>query len=87
MCKICTSCESIMNYDPYFEAEVCVKCGKMERKKVKKFKKLWFSRLKELNRKTNFGSNGSSLNMMFNRTMVLQCLDHIRRMGIDQSFK
>ena len=27
MCKICTTCESIMNYDPYFEAEVCVKCG------------------------------------------------------------
>ena len=24
-----------MNYDPYFEAEVCVKCGKIERKKSK----------------------------------------------------
>lgn len=35
MCKICSECESIMNYDPYFEAEVCVKCGKMERKKSK----------------------------------------------------
>ena len=35
MCKICTTCESIMNYDPYFEAEVCVKCGKIERKKSK----------------------------------------------------
>lgn len=32
MCKICTTCKSIMNYDPYFDAEVCVKCGKMERK-------------------------------------------------------
>lgn len=39
MCKICTTCESIMNYDPYFEAEVCVKCGKMERKGVKKLKR------------------------------------------------
>ena len=33
MCKICTTCESIMNYDPYFEAEVWEKWGKMERKK------------------------------------------------------
>jgi len=32
MCKICTACGSIMNYDPYFEAEVCAKCGKMDRK-------------------------------------------------------
>ena len=42
MCKICTSCESIMNYDPYFEAEVCVKCGKMERKKSKEVQKIKF---------------------------------------------
>lgn len=40
MCKICTSCESIMNYDSYFEAEVCVKCGKMERKKSKEVQKV-----------------------------------------------
>lgn len=33
MCKICVSCKGIMNFDPYFEAEVCGKCGKMERKK------------------------------------------------------
>lgn len=42
MCKICTSCESIMNYDPYFEAEVCVKCGKMERKRSKEVQKIMF---------------------------------------------
>lgn len=33
MCKICESCHSIMNYDPYFEAEVCAVCGKIERKR------------------------------------------------------
>lgn len=33
MCKICKNCESIMNYDPYFEAEVCGKCGRIERKR------------------------------------------------------
>ena len=32
MCKICESCNNIMNYDPYFKAEVCGSCGKMERK-------------------------------------------------------
>ena len=32
MCKICVSCKGVMNYDPYFEAEVCVKCGHIERK-------------------------------------------------------
>lgn len=42
MCKICTSCEGIMNYDPYFEAEVCVRCGKMERKKSKEVQKIMF---------------------------------------------
>lgn len=31
-----------MNYDPYFEAEVCVKCGKMERKKSKEVQKIKF---------------------------------------------
>ena len=40
MCKICTTCESIMNYDPYCEAEVCVKCGKMERKKSNEIQKV-----------------------------------------------
>lgn len=33
MCKICVSCKGVMNFDPYFEAEVCGRCGKMERKK------------------------------------------------------
>lgn len=32
MCKICTNCNGLMNYDPYFEAEICVRCGKIERK-------------------------------------------------------
>ena len=36
MCKICDKCKSVMNYDPYFEAEVCVNCGKIERKERKK---------------------------------------------------
>lgn len=40
MCKICTTCDSIMNYDPYFDAEICVKCGKMERKKNKDIPKV-----------------------------------------------
>lgn len=31
MCKICSSCKSVMSYDPYFGAEVCIKCGKIER--------------------------------------------------------
>lgn len=35
MCKICDKCKSVMNYDPYFEAEVCVNCGKIERKERK----------------------------------------------------
>lgn len=35
MCKICDNCKGIMNYDPYFEAEICSKCGKIERKKSK----------------------------------------------------
>ena len=33
MCKICENCQGVMNYDPYFEAEICSKCGKIERKK------------------------------------------------------
>lgn len=32
MCKVCVSCNGLMNYDPYFEAEVCGKCGRMERR-------------------------------------------------------
>lgn len=40
MCKICATCKSIMNYDPYFEAEICVKCGKMERKKSKEIQRV-----------------------------------------------
>lgn len=32
MCKVCVSCNGLMNYDPYFEAEVCGRCGRMERK-------------------------------------------------------
>ena len=35
MCKVCDSCRSLMNYDPYFEAEVCGNCGKIEREKKK----------------------------------------------------
>ena len=40
MCKICVSCNGIMNYDPYFEAEVCEKCGQMERITTKETKKM-----------------------------------------------
>jgi Zn ribbon nucleic-acid-binding protein len=29
-----------MNYDPYFEAEICVKCGKMERKRSTEIQKV-----------------------------------------------
>lgn len=36
MCKICRRCKGVMNYDPYFEAEVCSSCGKMERTISKK---------------------------------------------------
>lgn len=39
MCKVCTTCKGIMNYDPYFEAEVCANCGKMERNKSKNLQK------------------------------------------------
>ena len=39
MCKICIECKGIMNYDPYFEAEVCVRCGNIERKKNKEIKR------------------------------------------------
>ena len=31
MCKICPECKGLMNYDPYFKAEVCENCGAMER--------------------------------------------------------
>ena len=48
MCKICTTCESIMNYDPYFEAEVCVKCGKMERIKSKEIQKVMVQQTKRV---------------------------------------
>ena len=40
MCKICVSCNGIMNYDPYFEAEVCGKCGQMERITTEEAKKM-----------------------------------------------
>ena len=40
MCKICSGCRSIMNYDPYFEAEVCVKCGRIERQNRETTKKV-----------------------------------------------
>ena len=40
MCKICVSCNGVMNYDPYFEAEVCGRCGKIERISKKKAKKI-----------------------------------------------
>lgn len=35
MCKVCDRCKGVMNYDPYFDAEVCSNCGKMERKRDK----------------------------------------------------
>lgn len=31
MNKLCTSCGGVMNYDPYFSANVCEKCGQMEK--------------------------------------------------------
>ncbi len=31
MCKVCSECKGVMNYDSYFQAEVCTQCGKMER--------------------------------------------------------
>lgn len=39
MCKVCTTCHGIMNYDPYFEAEVCGRCGKIERKSKEEIQK------------------------------------------------
>lgn len=30
MCKICPECNRIMNYDPYFEANICRQCGTVE---------------------------------------------------------
>lgn len=33
MCKICSKCQGVMNYDPYFEAEICGRCGFIERTK------------------------------------------------------
>lgn len=30
-----------MNYDPYFEAEVCGKCGRIERKDKEEIKKIF----------------------------------------------
>lgn len=32
MCKVCIKCNGIMNYDPYFQADVCSNCGKMEKR-------------------------------------------------------
>lgn len=29
--RICPSCHGVMNYDPYFDKEICSKCGRMER--------------------------------------------------------
>ncbi len=43
MCKICTACHGIMNYDPYFEADVCGRCGKIERKSKKEIQKIFSS--------------------------------------------
>ena len=31
MSKLCTSCGGVMNYDPHFSANVCEKCGQMEK--------------------------------------------------------
>lgn len=41
MCKVCVTCNGVMNYDPYFEAEVCGKCGRIERKNKDEIKKLF----------------------------------------------
>lgn len=30
MCKVCKECNGIMNYDPYFQANVCTQCGRIE---------------------------------------------------------
>ena len=46
MCKICVSCHGIMNYDPYFEAEVCGRCGKIERKSKDEIQKIFSSQSK-----------------------------------------
>lgn len=43
MCKICVSCNGVMNYDPYFEAEVCGRCGRIERKSKEEMKKLFLN--------------------------------------------
>ena len=32
MVKLCEKCGGIMNYDPYFKADVCNGCGAMQRK-------------------------------------------------------
>lgn len=39
MCKICENCNGVMNYDPYFEAEICSRCGKIERVKPRQKKR------------------------------------------------
>ena len=31
MCKICPSCNGLMKYNAYFKAEICEKCGNMEK--------------------------------------------------------
>lgn len=31
MVKLCEKCGGIMNYDPYFKADVCNGCGAMQR--------------------------------------------------------
>ena len=54
MCKICTICKSVMNYDPYFDAEVCVKCGKMERKDSKQIQNVIVQQIKELELQDRF---------------------------------
>ncbi len=46
MCKICATCHGIMNYDPYFEAEVCRRCGKIERKSKEEIQKIFSSQSK-----------------------------------------
>lgn len=39
MCKICVDCRGIMNYDPYFQADVCSKCGKREKRNAPEIEK------------------------------------------------
>lgn len=38
MVKLCEKCGGIMNYDPYFKADVCNGCGVMQRISINEYK-------------------------------------------------